>query len=210
MTDLLNAPIPGQSLTDEPKNYPWERPTEITDPREAIKFHVDGLTEPTAIDNIIELLQIGMPVSTLAKTALTTAQMEGIHTVDVSLIIRDVIQEEIVSIAEEAGIDYLMGDEPDETELKEKEEQQVLALIRKRLKSVEPGSEEDDSGVEFMRQSADMLEAPDDMEDDYVDEPMDSEAPVDMTQDVMIQEDEEMPMMDAPEEEAPRGLMARG
>ena len=210
MTDLLNAPIPGQSLTDEPKNYPWERPTEITDPREAIKFHVDGLTEPTAIDNIIELLQIGMPVSTLAKTALTTAQMEGIHTVDVSLIIRDVIQEEIVSIAEEAGIEYLMGDEPDETELKEKEEQQILALIRKRLKSIEPGSEEDDSGVELMRQSADMLEAPDDMEDDYVDEPMDSEAPVDMTQDVMIQEDEEMPMMDAPEEEAPRGLMARG
>lgn len=208
MTDLLNAPIPGQSLTDEPKNYPWERPPEITDPREAIKFHVDGLTEPKAIDNIIELLQIGMPVATLAKTALTTAQMEGIHTVDVSLIIKDVIQEEIASIAEEAGIDYLMGDEPDETELKEKEEQQILALIRKRLKSVEPGSEEDDSGVEFMRQSADMLVAP----DDKVEEPMDSEAPVDMTQDVMIQEDEEIPMMDAPEEEeeAPRGLMARG
>ena len=206
MTDLLNAPIPGQSLTDEPKNYPWERPAEITDPREAIKFHIDGLTEPKAIDNIIELLQIGMPVATLAKTALTTAQMEGIHTVDVSLIIRDVIQEEIVSIAEEAGIEYLMGDEPDETELKEKEEQQILALIRKRLKSIEPGSEEDDSGVELMRQSADMLEAPDDMG-----ESMDSEAPVDMAQDVMIQEDEEMPMMDAlEEEEAPRGLMARG
>ena len=206
MTDLLNAPIPGQSLTDEPKNYPWERPAEITDPREAIKFHVDGLTEPKAIDNIIELLQIGMPVATLAKTALTTAQMEGIHTVDVSLIIRDVIQEEIVSIAEEAGIDYLMGDEPDETELKEKEEQQVLALIRKRLKSVKPGSEEDDSGVELMRQSADMLEAPDDMG-----ESMDSEAPVDMAPDVLLQDDEEMPMMDAlEEEEAPRGLMARG
>ena len=29
--ELLNAPIPGQSLTDEPKNYPWENPPEIVD-----------------------------------------------------------------------------------------------------------------------------------------------------------------------------------
>ena len=34
--ELLKAPIPGQSLTDEPKNYPWENPPEITDPEEAI------------------------------------------------------------------------------------------------------------------------------------------------------------------------------
>ena len=32
--ELLKAPIPGQSLTDEPKNYPWENPPEITDPEE--------------------------------------------------------------------------------------------------------------------------------------------------------------------------------
>jgi len=43
MADVFSAPIPGQSLTDTPKNYPWERPAEITDPREAIKFHLDGI-----------------------------------------------------------------------------------------------------------------------------------------------------------------------
>ena len=29
---IENIAIPGQSLTDEPKNFAWERPPEIADP----------------------------------------------------------------------------------------------------------------------------------------------------------------------------------
>ena len=195
MTDLLNAPIPGQSLTDEPKNYPWERPPEISDPKQAIKFHLEGINNPESLDNIVELMQMGIPVRALAKTALTTAQMEGIHSVDVSLIIGDVLYEELVTIAEEAGVDYVTGDEPDEVELNAKDEEQTLVLLRKKLNAIEPGSEADDSGVDFMRQTADMLGG----------EP--EEMPMMDTE----EQTEEMPMMDASEEEeAPRGLMARG
>ena len=114
--------------------------------------------------------------------------MEGIHSVDVSLIIGDVVFEELVSIAEEAGLDYTTGDEPSEREMQEKEDQQVLALLRKKLDAVEPGSEEDDAGVEIMRQVETMMSEPQEEQQDT----------------------EEMPMMEAPVEEAPRGLMARG
>jgi len=190
MADVFSAPIPGQSLTDEPKNYPWERPPEIVDPREAIKFHLDGINKPEALDNIIEMLQIGIPVNALSKTALTTAQMEGIHSVDVSLIIGDVIKEELISIAEEAGIDYVTGDEPSEADIKEKEEQEVLALLRKKIDE----ADEMDAGVEMMQQTADMM----------ADEEEDIEA-----------EAEPMMMMDQEEQEEtmpqePRGLMAKG
>ena len=188
MSELLNAPIAGQSLTDTPKNYPWERPAEISDPREAIKFHMEGLSSPESLDNILELIQVGVPLRALSKTVLTTAQMEGIHSVDVSLIIGDVIYEELVSIAEEAGLDYTTGDEPSEFEMQEKEDKQVLALLRKKLDAIKPGSEADDAGVETMRQVEDMLAEPQEEEQDT----------------------EEMPMMEAPVEEAPRGLMARG
>mgnify|MGYP003676602950 CR=1 FL=1 len=131
MANPLNAPIPGQSLTDEPRNYPWERPPEIVDPRQAVKYHIEGLNNPESLDNIVELMQLGIPVSVLAKTAMTTAQMEGIHSIDVSLIIRDTIKEELITIAEEAGVDYLMGDEPDEVAV---------------------------AGVDFMRDTAEALE----------------------------------------------------
>ncbi len=187
MSELLNAPIAGQSLTDTPKNYPWERPAEISDPREAIKFHMDGLSSPESLDNIIELIQMGVPLRALAKTALTTAQMEGIHSVDVSLIIGDVVFEELVSIAEEAGLDYKTGDEPSEIEAKEKEDKLVLAMLRKKLDALDPESE--DTGEEMMRQVETMMAEPQEEEQ---------------------QDTEEMPMMEAPVEEAPRGLMARG
>ena len=191
MADVFSAPIPGQSLTDEPKNYPWERPPEIVDPREAIKFHIDGINKPEALDNIIEMLQIGVPVKALAETAMTTAQMEGIHSVDVSLIIKDVVKEELISIAEEAGIDYATGDEPSEIDIKEKEEQQVLALLRKKIGA----ADEMDAGVEMMQQTADMLEQEEPQED------IEAEA-----QEPMIEMQEEEQTM--PQE--PRGLMARG
>jgi hypothetical protein len=148
---------------------------------------MEGLSSPESLDNILELIQVGVPLRALSKTVLTTAQMEGIHSVDVSLIIGDVIYEELVSIAEEAGLDYKTGDEPSEFEAKAKEDQEVLTLLRKKLDAIKPGSEADDAGVETMRQVEDMLAEPQEEQDT-----------------------EEMPMMEAPVEEAPRGLMARG
>ena len=192
MADVFSAPIPGQSLTDTPKNYPWERPAEITDPREAIKFHLDGINKPEALDNIIEMLQIGIPVNALSKTALTTAQMEGIHSVDVSLIIGDVIKEELISIAEEAGIDYVTGDEPSKIDTKEKEEQEILTLLRKKIDE----ADEMDAGVEMMQQTADMM----DSEEEPQEKDIEAEA-----EPMMMDQEEEQTM---PQE--PRGLMAKG
>ena len=191
MADVFSAPIPGQSLTDSPKNYPWERPAEITDPREAIKFHIDGINKPEALDNIIEMLQIGVPLNALAETALTTAQMEGIHSVDISLIIGDVIKEELITIAEEAGIDYVTGDEPSEADVKEKEEQQVLALLRKKIGA----ADEMDAGVEMMQQTADMMASEDEPQEE-------AEEPMAMMEE-LEQEEQTMP-------QEPRGLMAKG
>ena len=193
MADVFSAPIPGQSLTDTPKNYPWESPPGISDPREAIKFHLDGINRPEALDNIIEMLQLGIPVNALSKTALTTAQMEGIHSVDVSLIIGDVIKEELISIAEEAGIDYTTGDEPSEADIKEREEEQVLALLRKKIGA----ADEMDAGVEMMQHTADMMTD----EEEPQDEDIEAEAePMSIMQE---EQEETMP-------QEPRGLMAKG
>jgi hypothetical protein len=201
MADVFSAPIPGQSLTNEPKNFPWERPPEIADPREAIKFHIDGLNKPESIDNVLELMQMGVPIRAIAETALTTAQMEGIHSVDVSLIIKDIVYEELVTIAEEAGLDYVTGDEPSELDVKEKEEKEVLTLLRQKLGGIKPGSQEDDAGVELMRQTEQTL-----MGAEQEEMPMGEEAP-------MMMQDEEQQQVEMAVEEAeaaPRGLMARG
>ena len=37
-TPNFEAPIPGQSLTGEPRQYPWESPPQIDKPEDAFDF----------------------------------------------------------------------------------------------------------------------------------------------------------------------------
>ena len=39
----FDTPIPGQSLTDTPKNYPWENPARFVDTDKAANFIWDKL-----------------------------------------------------------------------------------------------------------------------------------------------------------------------
>lgn len=200
MADIFGAPIPGQSLTDEPRNYAWERPPEIVNPDEAVKFHLDGLNKPETLDNLLMLLQMGMPIKALTKGIITTAQMEGIHSVDVGLIVKPVVREELITIAEEAGIDYVLGEGETEEQKQLKRDQEVVQLIRQQLDKIE-GTKEDDSGAELMRQSADMLEQGAQEEEE---EPDEMAAPEMEEPAEMEQQQQDMPQ---PEQ---RGLMARG
>ena len=102
----LRAAIPGQSLTDTPKNYPWERPAEITDPNDAVKYHIDRISEEEVIDNVLDALEFGIPAKTLSESMMTGAVSKGIHSIDVSLIIEPVIRAFIMKSADMAGVEY--------------------------------------------------------------------------------------------------------
>lgn len=192
--ELLKAPIPGQSLTDEPKNYPWENPPEITDPEEAIAMHMSKFNDPEVIDNMLDLLDVGFPVRALAESILTASVAAGWHSIDVSLIVAPFIHEHIISMANEAGISYVEGFEKDEEAAQEKERQFILAKAREMLKSTP--KEERDAGYDMAMESLGILDKP---ESEY--DSMQEEAPV--MDDSMIETEEEPQQMQ-------RGLMARG
>lgn len=107
--NMFDAPIPGQSLTGAPKAYPWERPPEITDPEEALQRYLGNLNGPEQIEGILDMLELEMDVKTLTEGLVRVGVAEGLHSIDVGLIISPVIHEFIVSIAEEAGIEYDEG-----------------------------------------------------------------------------------------------------
>ena len=113
---MFNAPIPGQSLTSEPKNYPWENPPEFTKPEDALMFHMERLEDPKKVKAILGLLELGLDVTTMTEGILRGAVVEGRHTIDVSLIIAPVIHEYIVGTAEAAGVEYDEGFEDDEAQ----------------------------------------------------------------------------------------------
>tara|TARA_R110000803_G_scaffold150021_1_gene215447 strand:- start:100 stop:645 length:546 start_codon:yes stop_codon:yes gene_type:complete len=107
---VLDRPIPGQSLTDEPKNYPWERPPEISDPDEALSFYINKLENPDTLDGVMELLEdtrITLTGLVSGLTRLNTSR--GVHGIDVGLIISPAIHEYIKRVADIVGIEYEEG-----------------------------------------------------------------------------------------------------
>ena len=48
----FDAPVPGQSLTDTPGNYPWEHPPQFTDLNKAAEFVWDNLHEENKLEQI--------------------------------------------------------------------------------------------------------------------------------------------------------------
>jgi len=126
------APIPGQSLTDEPQNFAWERPPEIVNPNEAVKFHMDRLSEKPVAESVLFLLELGYPVDILTRSMLTGAVGEGVHSIDVSVIAAPVIEEEIGYMARTAGIEYKDTFAADQTE-DEVQEERLRLLLNKKL-----------------------------------------------------------------------------
>lgn len=110
--------IPGQSLTAEPKNAPYENPPEMVTPDDAVMWHLGRLTEEDRMEALFDVLEMGMDVVTITEGLLRGAVLEGRHNIDVSMIIAPIIHEFIVSSANLAGIEYEEGF-PDDTEKRE-------------------------------------------------------------------------------------------
>ena len=95
---MFDAPIPGQSLMTTPKNYPHERPPEMSKLNEVLDYYMDKMTSEESIDNILELLYLKTPVNTIVNAATTIGVMQGLHTTDVKLLVSPVLHEYIKTI----------------------------------------------------------------------------------------------------------------
>jgi len=103
--DPLARAIPGQSLTDEPKKNPYERPSAIVSPKEAMDTVVQSLQEVKARENILQLLDAGISSETIASSLVLKMFSEGIFSPDVAEIIKPPLVSIITDMGVEAGIE---------------------------------------------------------------------------------------------------------
>ena len=136
---MYNAPIPGQSLTTAPKQFPYERPPEITDPEDALKMHLDRLGDPEKQEAIVDALELDVDIVTLTEGILRGAVASGIHSVDVSQIIAPVVHRFIKKVADDAGVEYDEGLEDKEA----KEEGRKKIALAKAYKKIGKGKKEE-------------------------------------------------------------------
>ena len=105
----FDAPIPGQSLTAELSARPWQTPPQFTTIEEAIDYYIPRLQSEEVSKQLLDVLEMGVPVTTVANTMQLASVMEGKHSVDVGMLVLPVLIELISLIADTANIKYNTG-----------------------------------------------------------------------------------------------------
>ena len=100
----FDAPIPGQSLTNEPGNAPWEHPPQMVKAEEALGYVWDKLSEEKNFKRTITLLKFGMPIEALAKVISFSGFLEGKWSVDIAKMLEPTIGQMIATLGTTAKV----------------------------------------------------------------------------------------------------------
>jgi len=103
---MLDAPIPGQGMTAPLGDRPWQRPAQFSTPEQALSFYISKITQDRQASQMMDILEMGVPVDTLVDTVQLGGVMEGLHSVDVGMIIAPALIEAISGMADKAGVKY--------------------------------------------------------------------------------------------------------
>ena len=113
MEQSFDRPIPGMCITFEVGSRPWQTPPEITTVEQATNYYVERMNTDQFKAQLVDVIEMGVPLATLANTIQLASVMEGVHSVDVGMLVMPVIMELIMYIAEEQGVKYTIGLEKD-------------------------------------------------------------------------------------------------
>ena len=103
----FDTPIPGQSLTDEPANYPREHPPQYTHVDDVLDRMYDTLTKPTVARELIAMLDAGVPVEAIVRVITFGGFMEGKFNPDVGFTIIEPLMNLVSAIGIRAGVTNL-------------------------------------------------------------------------------------------------------
>jgi len=87
--DQLDAPIPGQSLTDEPGKWAWERPARFSSVEESFEHVVNQIEgSKQGKESFTKLMLSGIPIEQIVNTITFGGFTEGYWTADVSELLK--------------------------------------------------------------------------------------------------------------------------
>lgn len=109
MLNMEAAPIPGQSLTQDPENrMPWETPPEHVDVQEFVDEAFLDITDPDNMPLVLETLRNEIPVEYIAEQYLQKQVQKGKINPDVMMMSIEPIIYILLHQAAYAGIDPVL------------------------------------------------------------------------------------------------------
>lgn len=103
------APVaPGISWTAPPKSRPWLNPPAQVDVSSVAKSYMVALGDAEAANDILDALETGVPIATIAESFMLANVSKGRHTLDAGILVMPVIMEVLKSIADFNDIKVVM------------------------------------------------------------------------------------------------------
>ena len=141
--DPFDAPVPGQSLTDTPGNYPWEHPPQFTDPEEVTEYLWVTMHQKQLTEQLIGMLDAGVPVEAIGRTILFAGFMEGKFSPDLAFIITEPVMKMIAAIGIQGGVEKIVFSLDDLTNKQQIREITKVKMAKEKVEKITESTQED-------------------------------------------------------------------
>jgi|TARA_R100000482_G_scaffold118589_1_gene62742 hypothetical protein len=105
----LDAPIPGEGLTHKLGDRPWQKPAQLTNVDEVMPFYREKILDEEFIPQLLQVIELGIPLTTIANAMQSAAVMEGVHSIDVGVLMLPIVVELLKFVAEKNNVKYVTG-----------------------------------------------------------------------------------------------------
>jgi hypothetical protein len=111
----FDAPIPGQSLTHEVGARPWQQPAQYPTVEGALDWYLSRFEQRETTEELLNVMEMGIPLTVIANSLQLGAVLEGVHSIDVGILVTPVLIEMMAYIAEQNDIEFKIGTEEEES-----------------------------------------------------------------------------------------------
>jgi len=109
----IDSPIPGMGMTAPLGGRPWQQPPQLATVEDAIEYYMPKLSDSDFVPELLTVIELGVPLTTLANTMQLTSVMEGKHSIDVGILVIPVLVELMANLAEQNDVPYKTGLDPE-------------------------------------------------------------------------------------------------
>jgi len=149
----FDRPIPGMGMTHELGARPWQTPPTYTTIDEAADYYIEKMSSTEFKNKLLDVMAMKVPLTTVANTMQLSSVMEGLHTVDVGMMMIPILVEVMALIGDSADVDYVTG-----MDAKKEARPSMINKIIEDMKSEIGDVEDMDEGME-MQQPQEEVEA---------------------------------------------------
>ena len=116
---VFDTAIPGQSWAKEPGSVPWEKPPMLNNAEEVMDYFMDKFSDEEAGKQLISLLKMEIPVSTVVDSMLLAGFSEGLFSPDVAILAAEDLSMLIMHLGNSAGVKYKLTDADGEVDVQD-------------------------------------------------------------------------------------------